>query len=107
MDEKLKVLEDKELLGTASKNKEPADPANAKEGNNSDEEDDDDEVRVVCRAKPRKHCNFLTFFVCNQELAEDEQDGEMDEDNDYGNSYFDNGEGFNEEDDNMDDGPIY
>lgn len=37
---------------------------------------------------------------------EDEQD-EMDEDNDYGNSYFDNGDAYNEEDDNLDDGPVY
>lgn len=43
----------------------------------------------------------------NKELAEDEQDEEMDEDNDYGNSYFDNGDAYNEEDDNLDDGPVY
>lgn len=36
-------------------------------------------------------------------------DQEMDEDLDYGNNYFDNGEGYNDEDDNLDegDGPIY
>ncbi|KAH8380503.1 hypothetical protein KR009_011145 [Drosophila setifemur] len=45
---------------------------------------------------------------------EDEQDDpeaalddEMDEENDYGNSYFDNGESYNDEDDNLDDGPVY
>ncbi|XP_055693565.1 DNA-directed RNA polymerase III subunit RPC7-like [Lutzomyia longipalpis] len=38
--------------------------------------------------------------------AED-YDEEMDDENDYGNSYFDNGEAFNEEDDNLDDGPVY
>lgn len=37
------------------------------------------------------------------------EDQEMDDDLDYGNNYFDNGEGFNEEDDNLDDGdgPVY
>lgn len=34
-------------------------------------------------------------------------DDEMDDENDYGNSYFDNGEAYNEEDDNLDDGPVY
>ncbi|XP_016964987.1 DNA-directed RNA polymerase III subunit RPC7 [Drosophila biarmipes] len=34
-------------------------------------------------------------------------DDEMDEDNDYGATYFDNGEAFNDEDDNLDDGPVY
>lgn len=36
-----------------------------------------------------------------------EEDDEMDFENDYGNNYFDNGEAFNEEDDNLDDGPVY
>lgn len=31
----------------------------------------------------------------------------MDEDNDYGMNYFDNGENYNDEDDNLDDGPTY
>ena len=31
----------------------------------------------------------------------------MDEGTDYANNYFDNGEGYDEEDDNLDDGPIY
>lgn len=48
--------------------------------------------------------NFLGKF---QELEDEVQDEEMDEDIDYGNNYFDNGEAFNEEDDNMDDGPVY
>ncbi|XP_037933362.1 DNA-directed RNA polymerase III subunit RPC7-like [Teleopsis dalmanni] len=39
-----------------------------------------------------------------EEVAADE---EMDDENDYGNSYFDNGEAYNEEDDNLDDGPVY
>lgn len=40
---------------------------------------------------------------------EEGRDQEMDDDIDYGNNYFDNGEGFNEEDDNLDDGdgPVY
>lgn len=44
-----------------------------------------------------------------QENEEDDEDHdeEMDEDNDYGNSYFDNGDAYNEEDDNLDDGPVY
>uniref|UniRef100_A0A6B2E6Z6 DNA-directed RNA polymerase III subunit n=1 Tax=Phlebotomus kandelakii TaxID=1109342 RepID=A0A6B2E6Z6_9DIPT len=43
-----------------------------------------------------------------EEDAEPEEfDEEMDDENDYGNNYFDNGEAFNEEDDNLDDGPIY
>ncbi|XP_059608796.1 DNA-directed RNA polymerase III subunit RPC7-like [Phlebotomus argentipes] len=45
----------------------------------------------------------------NEEEQEDPEmeDEEMDDENDYGNNYFDNGEAFNEEDDNLDDGPIY
>lgn len=42
-----------------------------------------------------------------EQIEEDPMDEEMDEENDYGNNYFDNGEAFNEEDDNLDDGPIY
>ncbi|CAD7080964.1 unnamed protein product [Hermetia illucens] len=42
-----------------------------------------------------------------EEEPEIDEDDEMDEENDYGNNYFDNGEAFNEEDDNLDDGPIY
>ncbi|XP_075160869.1 RNA polymerase III subunit G [Haematobia irritans] len=41
-----------------------------------------------------------------EEMGEDVDD-EMDDENDYGNAYFDNGEAYNEEDDNLDDGPIY
>ncbi|XP_035784606.1 DNA-directed RNA polymerase III subunit RPC7-like [Anopheles albimanus] len=41
------------------------------------------------------------------ELEEEMVDEEMDDDNDYGNNYFDNGEAYNEEDDNLDDGPVY
>lgn len=43
-----------------------------------------------------------------QEMEDEEvADDEMDDENDYGNSYFDNGEAYNEEDDNLDDGPVY
>ncbi|XP_055378817.1 DNA-directed RNA polymerase III subunit RPC7-like [Condylostylus longicornis] len=42
-----------------------------------------------------------------QENENEVDDDEMDEENDYGNNYFDNGETFNEEDDNLDDGPVY
>lgn len=42
-----------------------------------------------------------------EQVEDDVLDDEMDEENDYGNTYFDNGEAFNEEDDNLDDGPVY
>ncbi|KAL3288309.1 hypothetical protein HHI36_002757 [Cryptolaemus montrouzieri] len=40
-------------------------------------------------------------------IEEDEQDEEMDDGTDYANNYFDNGEDYEDEDDNLDDGPIY
>ncbi|XP_058460772.1 DNA-directed RNA polymerase III subunit RPC7 [Malaya genurostris] len=43
----------------------------------------------------------------DDELEEEMVDEEMDDENDYGNNYFDNGEAYNEEDDNLDDGPVY
>ncbi|XP_055597797.1 DNA-directed RNA polymerase III subunit RPC7 [Uranotaenia lowii] len=43
----------------------------------------------------------------DDEQEEDMVDEEMDDENDYGNNYFDNGEAYNEEDDNLDDGPVY
>ena len=76
VEEKLKLLEEKESRGV------PIDPSKIKK----DPAEDEDEG----------------------EMEEDEvQDDEMDDENDYGNSYFDNGEAFNEEDDNLDDGPVY
>ncbi|XP_067642562.1 DNA-directed RNA polymerase III subunit RPC7-like [Eurosta solidaginis] len=42
-----------------------------------------------------------------EEEEETPADEEMDDENDYGVSYFDNGEAYNEEDDNLDDGPVY
>lgn len=50
---------------------------------------------------------ILSFFI--QEEEERVEDLEMDDELDYGNNYFDNGEGYNDEDDNLDegDGPVY
>lgn len=46
--------------------------------------------------------------VDDLEVGEDEQeDEEMDDGTDYANNYFDNGEEYEDEDDNLDDGPIY
>lgn len=36
-----------------------------------------------------------------------DEDEEMDDGTDYANNYFDNGEGYEDEDDNLEDGPIY
>lgn len=80
VEDKLKALEEKEN-GTAAKAAADGDPAAVKKASDSDEDD--------------------------EELGQDEQDEEMDEENDYGNSYFDNGDAYNEEDDNLDDGPVY
>ncbi|CAB3251410.1 unnamed protein product [Arctia plantaginis] len=38
---------------------------------------------------------------------EQEEEFEMDDGTDYANNYFDNGEDYDEEDDNLDDGPVY
>ncbi|CAB0041492.1 unnamed protein product [Trichogramma brassicae] len=54
----------------------------------SDEEDKDEEEEL-------------------EELEEQIADEEMDEGTDYMNSYFDNGENYEEEDDNLDDGAIF
>ncbi|XP_065169061.1 DNA-directed RNA polymerase III subunit RPC7 [Atheta coriaria] len=40
-------------------------------------------------------------------LDEDEEDEEMDDGTDYANNYFDNGEAYEDEDDALEDGPIY
>ncbi|CAH0551968.1 unnamed protein product [Brassicogethes aeneus] len=45
--------------------------------------------------------------VDETEIVEEDQDEEMDDGTDYANNYFDNGEDYEEEDDNLDDGPIY
>jgi len=42
------------------------------------------------------------------EIVEPElEDEEMDEGTDYANNYFDNGENYEDDEDNMDEGPIY
>ena len=44
----------------------------------------------------------------NEEIEEDEPDEEMDDGTDYANNYFDNGDGYlDEEEDNIDEGGIY
>lgn len=52
-----------------------------------------------------KNINWLLEF--QEDVEPEEMDDEMDEDNDYDHNYFDNGESYNEEDDNLDDGPVY
>lgn len=41
------------------------------------------------------------------EVEEIDEDEEMDDGTDYANNYFDNGEDYEDEDDNLEDGPIY
>ena len=45
----------------------------------------------------------------DDEVIEDEHEEELeiDDGTDYANNYFDNGEDYDEEDDNLDDGPVY
>ncbi|XP_018578560.1 DNA-directed RNA polymerase III subunit RPC7-like [Anoplophora glabripennis] len=42
-----------------------------------------------------------------EEIEEIDEDEEMDDGTDYANNYFDNGEAYEDEDDNLEDGPIY
>ncbi|KAF5275069.1 hypothetical protein FQA39_LY07006 [Lamprigera yunnana] len=42
-----------------------------------------------------------------EELIENYEDEDIDDGTDYANNYFDNGESYEDEDDNLDDGPIY
>lgn len=42
-----------------------------------------------------------------EEINIPDEDEEMDDGTDYANNYFDNGEGYEDEDDNLEDGPIY
>ncbi|CAH1975916.1 unnamed protein product [Acanthoscelides obtectus] len=42
-----------------------------------------------------------------EQIDEIEEDEEMDEGTDYANNYFDNGENYEDEDDALEDGPIY
>ncbi|XP_002135059.2 DNA-directed RNA polymerase III subunit RPC7 [Drosophila pseudoobscura] len=76
IEDRLKVLEQKELK-TGAENEQ--DDAKKESDSEQDDEMDDPEAAL---------------------------DDEMDDENDYGNSYFDNGEAYNEEDDNLDDGPV-
>lgn len=78
VEDKLKALEEKEAAKGID-----GEPTATKKTTDSDDDEDDENGQ------------------------DDEQDEEMDEENDYGNSYFDNGDDYNEEDDNLDDGPVY
>ncbi|XP_057318479.1 DNA-directed RNA polymerase III subunit RPC7-like [Microplitis mediator] len=42
-----------------------------------------------------------------KDAEEDLEDEEMDDGTDYANNYFDNGEGYDDEDDNLDDGAVF
>ncbi|KAJ8925497.1 hypothetical protein NQ315_009335 [Exocentrus adspersus] len=42
-----------------------------------------------------------------EDVEEIDEDEEMDDGTDYANNYFDNGEAYEDEDDNLEDGPIY
>lgn len=77
IEDRLKLLEQKEL-------KSGGDNENDEVKQESDSEHDDE-----------------------QEDPDAALDDEMDEENDYANDYFDNGEAYNEEEDNLDDGPVY
>uniref|UniRef100_A0A182WEW6 DNA-directed RNA polymerase III subunit n=1 Tax=Anopheles minimus TaxID=112268 RepID=A0A182WEW6_9DIPT len=78
-----------------------------------------DDIDAKLKALEQKESSGDTADVVKKEKSdsEDEKDGEdqeeevideeMDDDNDYGNNYFDNGEAYNDEDDNLDDGPVY
>lgn len=90
IDDRLKILEEKEKTENDAELNEK----------NSDSENEEEEDQVGQHASQM----FFKFSVNLQEIQADE---EMDDENDYGNSYFDNGEAYNEEDDNLDDGPIY
>lgn len=90
VEEKLKALEEKEngtAAGGGVKGAASAAGEDGKDKNKAAGGDSDDDTE--------------------EEQTKDELDDEMDDENDYGNSYFDNGDAYNEEDDNLDDGPVY
>lgn len=89
VDEKLKQLEAKENQSEVKIKTEPS----------------DDEEEPVCLANSFGTNSRIITFYCDNLQAEMEDD-EMDDENDYDNNYFDNGESFNEDDDNLDDGPM-
>lgn len=99
VNEKLQLLEQKEQENPEGDDK------SIKAENESDEEFDDvsHSVAVINNLHRNKTYEMISF------QDEEGRDQEMDDDIDYGNNYFDNGEGFNEEDDNLDDGdgPVY
>lgn len=64
----------------------------------------EEKERTEDDADVNNKANSDSELEMEEEVAEDD---EMDDENDYGNAYFDNGEAYNEEDDNLDDGPIY
>ncbi|XP_035903398.1 DNA-directed RNA polymerase III subunit RPC7-like [Anopheles stephensi] len=78
-----------------------------------------DDIDAKLKALEQKESSSDHADVVKKEKSdsEDDKDGEdqeeelideeMDDDNDYGNNYFDNGEAYNDEDDNLDDGPVY
>ena len=79
IEEKLKELEKKETNQMSDVEE------NAKEEEEAEEKDSDE----------------------NAEEDEEDVDEEMDDGTDYVQNYFDNGEGNDEEEENMDDGPVY
>lgn len=106
IEETLKALEQKELSGKGNE-----------DGPNKDTNKESDNVsgsmELLCRIanwfqiKKKISFSFLFDSVLKEEVEDEQQDDEMDEDNDYGMNYFDNGENYNDEDDNLDDGPTY
>jgi DNA-directed RNA polymerase III subunit RPC7 len=95
VEQKLQILEQKELENPDGEEK-------SVKGDN----ESDDEIENVSDG-----CEIIGRILIEIESQEDEEmaDQEMDDDGDYENNYFDNGEGFNDEDDNLDDGdgPVY
>ncbi|CAG9860094.1 unnamed protein product [Phyllotreta striolata] len=82
VEQRLKVLE------TLEKKIEASETTGAREAGKSGEDDEEDaDIPEV--------------------MEEDEEDEEMDDGTDYANNYFDNGEDYDDEDDNLEDGPIY
>ncbi|XP_036336366.1 DNA-directed RNA polymerase III subunit RPC7-like [Rhagoletis pomonella] len=71
----------------------------------------DDRLKVLEEKERNEDDKDITKASSDSEHEEEEEeapaDEEMDDENDYGVSYFDNGEAYNEEDDNLDDGPVY
>jgi DNA-directed RNA polymerase III subunit RPC7 len=93
VEQKLKLLEQKEKTT-------PSDNAN-----DAAKSDDDEEVNYMFLVN--LSFNVFNIVYCYQNDGEENMDDEMDDENDYGGNYFDNGEAYNEEDDNLDDGPVY